>query len=237
MQLMNAKVDEWVGYKRSIFDFQGRQAWIVEPKEPTAGNPWTWCMEWPTAFVFRTAVPNLLARGFHHVHLQAFGHGNDEDQKAFADFQKFLVDQGLSKKAGLIGMSFGGLYSCRYAAFHPENVACIYLDAPLCSFHHFSHLSLVTEQYGLKTFADGLDLPGLPINLTAKLKDFPILLIYGKQDTTVPPEDNCELFLSRLQQQGGKGEVTVVARNNWAHHPHGLDDPAQILDFMVKYCC
>ena len=237
MQIENAKIDEWVGYKRYIFDFHGREAWIVEPEKAAPGTPWTWCMEWPTAFVFRIGVPNLLARGFHHVYVQAKGHGNDEDQKVFAEFQKFLTGLGFAKKAGLIGMSFGGLYSCRYAAYHPENVACLYLDAPLCSFQHFQHLDLVTGEYGLKTAADYLDLPGLPVNLTDKLKDFPILLIYGKQDTTVVPEDNCELLLARLEQQHGRGEVTVTARNLWAHHPHGLDDPSQILDFMVKYCC
>ncbi|MBQ9771024.1 MAG: alpha/beta fold hydrolase [Lentisphaeria bacterium] len=237
MRIDNAKVDIWLGFKRHIFDFQGHEAWIVEPETAAPGTPWTWCMEWPTAFVPRTGVPDLVKKGFHHVHIKAFGHGNDEDQKVFAAFHEYLVGLGFAKKCGLIGLSFGGLYSCRFAAFHPEKVACIYLDAPLCNFHHFQHWELVKDEYSLKNKADLFDLPGLPINLTARLKDFPILLIYGKADTTVPPEDNCEMLLARLEVQNGSGEVKVIARNAWAHHPHGLDDTAPIQEFMTKYCC
>ena len=238
MQIENAKVDIWYGFKRYLFDFQGREAWIVEPENAAPGNPWTWCMEWPTAFVPRTGVPELLAKGFHHVHLKATGHGNDEDQKAFSDFHDFLVKKHrFAKKCGLIGLSFGGLYSCRFAAFHPEKTACIYLDAPLCNFHRFQHVELVINEYGLKRKADYFDLPGLPVNLAPQLKDFPILLIYGKQDITVPPEDNCEMLLARLEAQEGRGKVEVIARNAWAHHPHGLDDTKPILDFMTAHCC
>ena len=200
MQIENSTTDIWFGFKRHRFDFHGREAWIVEPEEAAAGNPWTWCMEWPTAFVPRTGVPELLKKGFHHVHLKAFGHGNDEDQKAFAEFHEYLVSLGFAKKCGLIGLSFGGLYSCRFAAFYPEKVACIYLDAPLCNFYHFPHVDLVVKEYGLQWKADYFDLPGLPINLAEKLKDFPILLIYGKEDTTVPAEDNCEMLLARLEK-------------------------------------
>lgn len=237
MHIENAATDIWNGFKRHIFDFQGREAWIVEPETAAPGTPWTWCMEWPNAFVPRTGVPDLLKKGFHHVHIKALGHGNDEDQKAFAAFHDHLVKQyGFSKKCGLIGLSFGGLYSCRFAAFHPEKTACIYLDAPLCSFHKFFHADLVVEDYQLKYAADYFDLPGLPINLAHKLKDCPILLIYGKADTTVLPEYNCEMLTARLERQNGSGKVEIIARNAWAHHPHGLDDTAPIVDFMTAYC-
>ena len=238
MQFDNEKIDIWYGFKRHIFDFQGRTAWVVEPEKTAAGNPWTWCMEWPSAFVPRTGVPELLKKGFHHVHLQAFGHGNDEDQKAFAAFHDFLTETlGLAKNCGLIGMSFGGLYSCRFAAFNPEKVACIYLDAPLCNFFHFNHVELVVEEYGLKRKADYFDLPGLPVNLAPQLKDFPILLIYGKTDDVVPADVNCEMLLARLEVQNGSGKVDVIARNAWGHHPHGLDDVTPIIDFMTANCC
>ena len=41
----------------------------VEPKQAAPGNPWTWTMEFPDAFTDRTGVPQLLAKGFHHVHI------------------------------------------------------------------------------------------------------------------------------------------------------------------------
>ena len=238
MEIANAKVDVWAGFKRNIIQFKGRDAWIVEPKEPAQGMPWSWCLEWPCAYVNRNGVTELLEKGFHHVHITAKGHGNDEDQKVFAEFHDYLVKEfGFAKKAGLIGMSFGGLYSSRYAAFNPEKVACIYLDAPVCNFFHFPYIDLVREEYGLNDSSDYLDYPGLPVNLTEKLKDFPILLIYGKDDIVVPPADNCELLLSRLKKQNGSGSVEVIARDAWGHHPHGLDDTEKIVNFMIQHCC
>ena len=49
--------DEWYGFKRTIFDFNGYEAWLVEPEKAAPGMPWTWCMEWPTVFVKRIGVP------------------------------------------------------------------------------------------------------------------------------------------------------------------------------------
>ena len=64
------KIDTWRGYKRHVFKVDGCTAWVVEPKEAAPGRPWTWCMEFPDAFTERTGVPQLLAKGFHHLHIQ-----------------------------------------------------------------------------------------------------------------------------------------------------------------------
>ena len=72
--------------------------------------------------------------------------------------------------------------------------------------------------------------PRLPVNLTEKLAKIPVLLIYGADDLVVPPADNCELFAERFRKHGGS--IQIVKRPSWGHHPHGLDDPAQIVEFM-----
>ena len=226
----NEKIDEWFGFKRHIFDFEGREAWIVEPEKAAEGNPWTWCMEWPTAFVIRTGVPALLAKGYHHVHIHATGHGNEPDQQVFRKFHEFLITLGFAKQAKLIGMSFGGLYSCRYAAKNPGMVEKIYLDAPLCTFVNFKHIDLVKEQYGIYSNAEADVSPEMPNNMTDKLTDIPILLVYGADDLSVDPTLNCEILAERIQKAGGK--IEVIKRNLWGHHPHGLDDVSKIVDFM-----
>ena len=66
---LGEKNDLWHGFKRHNFTVDGCQAWVVEPKQAAAGNPWTWCMEFPDAFTERTGVLQLLEKGFHHVHI------------------------------------------------------------------------------------------------------------------------------------------------------------------------
>ena len=226
------QTDSWYGATRHRFQFEGREAWIVEPDSPAAGRPWTWCMEWPTAFVPRTGVPTLLAQGFHHVHLQAKGHGNDEDQQAFRRYHDFLLTLGLAQRTALIGLSFGGLYSVRYAAFNPERVASVYLDAPVCSFKNFRFMDQVKEEYQLDDVEHIEKHPGMPVNLTGKLLQIPVLLIYGADDLVVVPAYNCELFAERLQAAGGK--IQIIERPSWGHHPHGLDDTTTIVNFICE---
>ena len=87
--------DMWYGYRRTKFEFKGRKAWVVEPScTPKKGVPWTWTMQWAEAFVDRTGVPDLLAKGYHHVTLDVFDTRMDENGlKACAEFQDFLVKE------------------------------------------------------------------------------------------------------------------------------------------------
>ena len=217
--------DMWHGFRRTTFDFGGRAAWVVEPSAaPAPGNPWTWTMQWPEAFVDRTGVPELLRRGFHHAAIDLFDTRMDAaGLKTAAAFQDFLVKElGLAPKANLIGMSWGGFFATRYAAAHPENVARIYLDAPLLNFDGFKS---DIGPWAAKRPADGTwtNDTEMPVNLAGKIAaaKAPVLLLYGGEDQTVPPKQNGELFLERFQAAGG--EIEVERRDGFGHHPHGLD--------------
>lgn len=216
--------DEWYGFHRVKFDFNGYTAWIVEPSgAPTEDKSWTWTMQWAEAFVPRTGVPDLLARGFYHVTLEAFGRrAVDEALPDFAAFQTFLTDTlGLAPKANLIGMSWGGFFSVRYASAYLENVRRIYLDAPLLNLEGFDG-----DIGPWKDCADGAswsDDPRMPINVADKVAaaGIPILLLYGGQDQTVNPVANSEIFVERFKAAGG--DITIKYRSGYGHHPHGLD--------------
>lgn len=234
--------DMWYGYRRTKFDFGGREAWIVEPSVAAAeGMPWTWTMQWAEAFVERTGVLDLLRRGYHHVTIDLFNTRMDEKGiEAAAAYQKFLVEElGFAPKANLVGMSWGGFFSTRYAAAHPENVRKIYLDAPLMNFEGFGN-----PDYGRigiwanRKPADGnwtAD-PEMPVNKAAALAaaKIPVLLVYGGCDTIVPPKQNCLLFAERFKAAGG--ELKVIPRDLFGHHPHGLDPDKThpIVDFFAK---
>ena len=231
--------DTWCGGQRTVFDFQGYDAWVVEPPaevKPLAGNPWTWTMQWRTAFVPRTSVPRMLRMGYHHVSVDTFKEHMDEKGLAVSKaFQDFIVnDLGFAPKARLIGMSWGGFFSIRYAATYPENVAKIYLDAPLLSFENFKsvpeHWKGTMPEQGWKND------PRMPVNMakTIAMTGIPVLLLYGGVDTVVPPALNCIRFVESFKAAGGKPDkLKVIARGAYAHHPHGVEESENtIIDFF-----
>ena len=230
--------DMWQGFRRTKFDFDGRGAWIVEPSAaPAEGRPWTWTMQWAEAFVDRTGVPELLKRGFHHVTIELFDTRMDEKGLAAAAvFQKFLVEElGLAPKANLIGMSWGGFFSTRYAAAYPQNVRKIYYDAPLMNFDGFG---MDIGPWAARRPANGTwsDDPEMPVNMAAKVAaaKIPVLLLYGGADGVVPPAKNCELFIPRFKAAGG--DIQIEKRALFGHHPHGLDPDktSRIVNFFRK---
>ena len=227
--------DTWYGYRRTVFDFDGHEAWVVSPKcEPAAGLPWTWTMQWAEAYVDRTGVLDLLVKGWHHVTIDTFRHRmDDEGLRVSRAFQKFLVEElGFASKANLVGMSWGGFFSTRYAATFPECVGRIYLDAPLMNFDGFAKVGGTPTENAARIGpwanmppADGnwsAD-PRMPVNMADPLAKagIPILLLYGGQDATVPPSRNCELFAERFKAAGGK--IDIHHRALYGHHPHGED--------------
>ena len=199
-------------------------------------------MQWAGAFFDRTGVVDSLKRGMHHVTIDLFDTKmNAEGLQIAAAYQKFLVETcGLYAKANLIGMSWGGWFSIRYTANYPENVKRIYLDAPLLNFDHFSWTAKngVPAEWGFGSEPEGGwgSSPEMPVNLASKVAaaKVAILLAYGGQDQTVPPEYNCEKFVPVFKAAGG--EIEVVKRGGFGHHPHGFEqnEAHRINDFFLK---
>ena len=237
------QTDLFHGFVRTTFDFRGCRAWIVEPScEPAEGRPWTWTMQWATAFVPRTPVLHLLRQGWRHVTIDTFKYKmNDEGREISKAFQDYLVGElGFAQRACLVGMSWGGFFSVRYTAFNPGGVAAIYLDAPLLNFDNFMSQPQEKVLSSIGVWAEGApekwsDDPRMPVNMAEGVakSGAPVYLLYGGVDRVVPPGLNCKMFVPRLKAAGVK--VTEVARGAYAHHPHGLevDDPA-IAEFFKK---
>ena len=241
------RTDTFYGFDRTVFDFDGYEAWVVEPKNGCVreGRPWTWTMQWATAFVARTGVPRLLADGYHHVTIITYKDKMDETGLAVsAKFQKYLVEElALAPKANLIGMSWGGFFSTRYAVRYPANVEKIYLDAPLLCFRDFDPTAETADAklgpWALTAPRDGKwsrD-PRMPVNLADRLAatGLPVFLVYGGQDDSCPPERNAIPFIERFKKAGGAKTLKVLYRSFFGHHPHGfeLDDPT-VVDFFEK---
>ena len=239
---------DWYGCTQTVFDFDGYEAWVVEPKagiKLAEGRPWTWTMQWATAFVERTGVPRLVnEHGWRHATVITHRHRMDEEGLAVSRrFQKYLVEElGFAPKANLIGLSWGGFYSVRYAVRYPECVARAYLDAPLLCFWDFDPAKEKCRSgYGpwVETAPkDGKwsQDPRMPVNMAEQLAkaEIPIFIVYGGQDTSAPPAVNAIPFIERFKKAGGEHNIETLYREYFGHHPHGFElNDRTVLDFFL----
>ena len=249
----NVRQDRMQGAVRTMFKMDGCEAWVVEPEKPASDGRWVWCMEWPTAFQDRVGVKALLDAGYHWVTFNPSmgsvyaGNQNDEMIAKRRAFQKFLVEGlGLAKKCGLIGMSWGGFYSVRYASTHPDCVCAIYLDAPLLDFTTLQGFNKEGGNWSRKGLSkyypfitdtyDGANDPYQSVNRAepiAKAK-IPMLILYGGVDVVVPPERNCIPFAASFEKAGG--DLMMERRAKWGHHPHGVEpnEVQRIVNFFNR---
>ena len=152
----------------------------------------------------------------------------------------------LNGKVVLEGFSRGGLYAYNFAAKYPGRVAAIYGDAPVCDFKSWpggkgkgpgskDDWSELLKIYGFKGEQSALAYKNNPVdNLSAIAKaHIPILHVIGGADEVVPVEENSDLVEIRYKKLGGV--IEVVRKPGGLHHPHSLDDPTPIVDFILKY--
>lgn len=247
------EVTQWYGYRRHNFILEGCEGFIVEPPHPAPGLPWSWCLQWAEAFVPRTPALQLLERGFHHVHLNVFStYLNNEGVKKLEKFYELLQKLNFHKKAALIGMSYGGLFSLRWAAEHPETVGAMWLDAPVCNLGFCANRNEANstpedlkvwqteaekhiKAYNVPAVEDLLAHPKNPLlNYAPIVKaGIPILVIRSGQDQSVLPEDNIDILEKRMLEAGG--DIQVIRRDFFGHHPHGLDDPTPLTGFILQH--
>lgn len=242
-----ARTDTWHGHRRHTFQFQGRGAWVVVPRAPLPGHPWSWCMMFPDAFTQRCAAPQLLDAGFHHAYIDVGNSfGSPAAVATLAAFHDELVRRGLAAKAALIGISRGGLYAHRYATEHPDHVAVIYGDAAVCDFKSWPggkgkgkgsprDWAACLAAYGFPDEAAALAYQGNPVDTLETLAKAGIALVHvvGDADDVVPPAENGLIVAERYGKLGGT--VELIHKPACGHHPHGLDDPAPVVEFIRRH--
>ena len=231
------KVTSWYGYTRYDFTFENRKAFIVAPKNPAPGLPWLWCLQWPTAFIKRTPTFPLLEQGWHYVHIDLHNTAMGiEGVKIAERFYNYLQTLSFDPKAALSGLSIGGLYALRWAAEHPETVSSIYLDAPVTQ--PVSNTGWLMKRYE-KCYqlvgADALRNSPLSPNNSCKViakAGIPVIAIRHGADKVVSNKNNFDVFARNFQAAGGK--LTVIDHADYEHHPHGMENPAPLAEFILK---
>lgn len=239
------QISTWQGFTKRDFQVDGRNCLLVEPKEAADGKPWIWRTEFfghePQADMA------LLNRGFHVAYMDVQNmYGAPQALDHMDQFYAHLTkERGLAKRTVLEGFSRGGLFSLNWAARHPDWVACIYNDAPVCDFKSWpggkgkgpgsrGDWQRCLEVYGL-TEEEALAYKLNPVDNLAPLAKgkVPLLHVCGDADEVVPFDENTQLLEKRYKELGG--EIVVIAKAGVKHHPHSLQDPQPIVDFVVKH--
>jgi pimeloyl-ACP methyl ester carboxylesterase len=236
---------EWQGYPQLNFVVDGRNCLLVIPAAAAKGNPWIWRMEF---FGHEPqADKELLAKGFHVAYMDVQNmYGAPVALDHMDKFYDHLIkEQHLSPKTVVEGLSRGGLFAFNWAARHPDRVASMYVDAPVCDFKSWpggkghgkgskADWEKCKQAYGL-TEEQALAYKLNPIDNLKPLADarIPILSVCGDADDVVPLAENTAIVEQRYKELGG--EIKVIVKPGVGHHPHSLKDPAPIVKFVLEH--
>lgn len=236
---------EWYGFRRIDFLFDGREAVIVFPHKARADMA---CMVKTEYFgAFPSAEVEMLSRGYHLAYLKNENRwGCDNDQHIKSKFFLFLISEyNMKDRFILVGMSCGGLHAVNFTALYPNMVSALYLDAPVLNLlscpcnlgiaqNPSSMRDELTDAWGF-THSDILFFRKHPIDKLSVLSDhsIPVVLIYGESDFSVPYTENGIVLEDYYKQEGLR--ILSIGKPGCGHHPHGLDDPGIIADFLDKY--
>ena len=235
---------DYHGFVRHDFTFDGCPCIVVEPKTIAPGRPWVWRAEFFDAFPQVDLA--LLQKGFHLVYIGVGNTFGCPSAMAHWDaYYGYLVNHGLSHQGVLEGLSRGGLYVYNWGAANPDKVACIIGDNPVCDFKSWpggkgkgpgsaGDWQSLIQLYGFKDEAEAMAYKKNPVDNLKPLAQahVPIIHMAGDADEVVPYEENTVILKQRYDAMGGK--ITVIVKKGFKHHPHGLDDPTPVVDFVLK---
>lgn len=239
---------QWNGYSKYDFQVDQRPAYVVVPKQAAPGNPWVWRARFPGFHAEADLL--LLDRGFHVAYIDTNDMlGSPTAMKHWDNFYDFLTEKGLAKRVALEGVSRGGLFVYGWAARHPDRVACIYADTPVCDIKSWPGGkgkgvgSSGTWQRLLKEYnfteAEALAYEKNPIDILAPIAQakIPVLHIVSLNDVVVPPAENTFILAERYRKLGGEIEIIEVAEGTEKSQGHHFThpNPKRVADFIEKH--
>lgn len=236
---------EFHGFTQYDFELNFGSCKVVVPRQEADGKPWVWRAR------FFGHEPQfdiaMLERGYHIATCDVAGlFGSPQAVARWEAFYEYLRFEHLfADRVVLEGMSRGGLIIYNWAALHPDKVVCLYGDNPVCDFKSWpagrgagpgeaESWAQCLKAYNLSE-AEALAWQGNPVDNLAPLAaaDVPILHIIGEADETVPVAENSDLLEARYRELGGS--IEVIRKPGAGHHPHSLEDPTPIVEFVLRH--
>lgn len=228
------------GYRRIDFQFEGRDAVLVFPKDENKTDKWMLKTEYFDAFPELEIA--MLGRGYHLAYVKNIARvGIDADQIVKRDLADYLHETyGLSRRCVCIGMSYGGYQAVCFASRFPAYVSLLYLDAPLLCLHGEpggTNNRWVKEQMDALGYTDPSELyvnNDQPIHRLKVLTDnrLPVALVYGDADTVVDPVRNAQVVEGYYKLHNVP--IRVWVKPGCDHHPHVAVNLDEVIDFIEK---
>ena len=234
----------WNDFESKELEFQDRNGIIIYPKGKPNGR-----ILLKTEYL--NAFPDfdiaMLEKGYHLIHLwQRNRWAPVEEIDIMADFVRYCAKElGASERCVLEGMSCGGLQAAIFAERHPELAAVLYLDAPVLNLLSMagyggknkvldSFWSEMEDAYGVNP-STMVNFRQSPIDNMEPLieNNIPVIMLYGNADDVVVYAENGRVLENYYKEKGGT--ICVIGKSMSGHHPHGLQDPQKIIDFVEKY--
>ncbi len=238
---------DWQGFTKQSFNLDGHPVFVVVPKIAAPGKPWVWRTSFPD---YHAEVDLELLRNGCHI-----GYINCVDMlgcEAALDVMDRFYEQvrqqwDLSARPALEGVSRGGLHAYRYAARHPDRIACIYADTPVMDLKSWPRKwpgaqpqwRQAQELYGFTNEAAALAFKGNPLDLLPVIARarIPLRHVISLSDRVVPPEENTLAAKRRLAELGWPMEVVTVkegtAESDGHHFP--LPEVFESAGFILRH--
>ena len=216
------------------------------PAVAASGKPWLWVAEYPGHL--QSLEDGLVLRGWHVAHVKVSGQFGSA--RAMAIWEKVYAElcgrRGLSARPALLGISRGGLEVCAWVRRHPGWASVLYLDNGLCDARSWpggfplkskaegsakdwerykAEFEFATDEEACSRSlrpAEGLD--------QAVKAGVLLISVHGTADAIVPYLDNAEPVVQFWEQ--ARGRLRVFAKPGGNHHPHGLPDPAPLIELL-----
>ena len=237
-------MNQWRGFERLDFEFDGHACILVKPHQAAPGKPWVWRAEFFNDFA---QVDEAMAhKGYHIAYVRLSDrYGCPSAVEDMEKFRRMLAEKfGLCEKANIFGFSRGGLYTVNYALTYPQYVQNLYIDAPVLDVRSWpggkGHgigspkcWEECKECYGL-TEENAKTFDRNPLDRAEELAKtgIPVIIVAGGADDVVPYDENGEPFVRRFRAAGGV--IEEIVKPECGHHPHSLEDPTPVVEFLTK---
>lgn len=244
------KKEDWKGFTKYTFEFDGKKAFVIEPTKTYSGKPWVWRARFPGWHTEMDSI--LLSEGFHIAHLNTgFQFGSPRAVKSWDRFYKYLTQShDFSDKVALEGVSRGGLFVYNWAKKYPERVSCIYAEAPVCDFTSWpggygtgigsaKDWKILKKEYGFTSDTEAMEYVGNPMDGLEKLAaaKVPVLHMVSLTDSVVPPKENTFPLINKYLELGGVATVVTCTEGIQTLHGHHfpIETPRLGADFIKYY--